>query len=98
MDHPRGCGEQPFSSVSLGATKGSPPRVRGTASRRYHRESTSGITPAGAGNSLPVSVPEVPQGDHPRGCGEQAAYTVDKMNEIGSPPRVRGTGDVFLMR
>jgi len=50
QDHPRVCGEQSgtdFTSVSI---KGSPPRVRGTASSRCGHLDRDGITPACAGN------------------------------------------------
>ena len=55
QDHPRGCGEQIDLDASDMETEGSPPRVRGTAIKgRFHRRD-GGITPAGAGNSLPFS-------------------------------------------
>ena len=50
-DHPRVCGEQ-FMLLSLQkAVVGSPPRVRGTASKKQPGGGAAGITPACAGNS-----------------------------------------------
>ena len=50
-DHPRVCGEKPFSSVAEISYKGSPPRVRGKVSLRRSRVPGRRITPACAGKS-----------------------------------------------
>ncbi len=68
-DHPRACGEQLTPTIVTIAV-GSPPRVRGTVTCVYGRQSDR-ITPACAGNS--DYCPQVNGfGDHPRVCGEQA--------------------------
>ena len=78
--------------------RGSPPRVRGTdrtsGGVHIHRR----ITPACAGNSSPVSRRMKSPPDHPRVCGEQPGAPDQRGQGIGSPPRVRGTGDAHLFR
>ena len=95
-DHPRVCGEQrPFCDL---ATKcaGSPPRVRGTAPIWIPSGSTSRITPACAGNSFFKLCSCMNFLDHPRVCGEQSANRYIPVPPEGSPPRVRGTGDLGM--
>ena len=71
--------------------RGSPPRVRGTASTAGSVVFFIGITPAGAGNrSVAVSWARLMR-DHPRGCGEQSRRIRRITGGTGSPPRVRGT-------
>ena len=53
-DHPRVCGEQLLYYHGIGDIKGSPPRVRGTEFAHVFRVNVYGITPACAGNSMPV--------------------------------------------
>ena len=36
--------------------------------------------------------------DHPRVCGEQPFVRLKHFSLLGSPPRVRGTGDVVFIR
>ena len=70
-DHPRMCGEKLPASTSRTKTAGSPPHVRGKASRtRFNRDQTR-ITPACAGKSRdrPETFHDVR--DHPRMCGEK---------------------------
>ena len=70
-DHPRVCGEKPCSPCMPCGPGGSPPRVRGKASRPSQYLSAYRITPACAGKrrcSAPnASIAE----DHPRVCGEK---------------------------
>ena len=48
------------------------------------------ITPADAGKTfLKVSVGTFVK-DHPRGCGENVNRVLEKFENIGSPPRMRG--------
>ncbi len=49
------------------------------------------ITPARAGNSDASSRSFAKPEDHPRACGEQYPYPRTCLQNIGSPPRVRGT-------
>ena len=94
-DHPRGCGEQQAGTCKITFTKGSPPRVRGTALEGFLKGKRSGITPAGAGNSRSLRPSQRRWQDHPRGCGEQFASMYSCMVQPGSPPRVRGTEDAI---
>ena len=71
-DHPRVCGEQQ-NPGRLGAfLRGSPPRVRGTASAIGLGTIGERITPACAGNSPFGCRQCAGQKDHPRVCGEQS--------------------------
>ena len=73
-DHPRVCGEQAFLRGFLPGRIGSPPRVRGTVQAATRRNPPQGITPACAGNSVPVTDHVIPFWDHPRVCGEQLLF------------------------
>ena len=90
-DHPRVCGEQIYRRIKMCNHEGSPPRVRGTVCEKLDVENTSRITPACAGNSLCRTMSFYRKQDHPRVCGEQAAYPGRRKHHGGSPPRVRGT-------
>ena len=50
-DHPRVCGEHPFSTLAGTGSPGSSPRMRGTPVRVAERHQVSGIIPAYAGNT-----------------------------------------------
>ena len=49
-----------------------------------------GITPAGAGKTKSSSVKLFAHRDHPRRCGENSPYSLDRTAISGSPPQVRG--------
>ncbi len=49
------------------------------------------ITPAHAGNSYYYVGKNFYQKDHPRACGEQRGIYEFQQDEVGSPPRMRGT-------
>ena len=91
QDHPRVCGEQPLPVAGLGPQKGSPPRVRGTASETSGITKLTRITPACAGNRLLNQELLKLLQDYPRVCGEQGKKAASNHLLIGSPPRVRGT-------
>ena len=75
QDHPRVCGEK-LTGIGTDTTrKGSPPRVRGKVTSRYHVSAFTGITPACAGKSRPSSRRSWDSRDHPRVCGEKGIYT-----------------------
>ena len=93
-DHPRACGEQSVWKMKSRASRGSPPRVRGTASHSRSVAPPPGITPARAGNRPTPAARQPRSQDHPRACGEQTASKHDPRLARGSPPRVRGT-EVF---
>ena len=90
-DHPRVCGEQSTTVSGMTTSRGSPPRVRGTASRLFRACLGSWITPACAGNSPRPRPAPLHRWDHPRVCGEQWTGTTKGTAITGSPPRVRGT-------
>ena len=91
-DHPRVCGEQSTTVSGMTTSRGSPPRVRGTAVNSAVPHSLHRITPACAGNSSAGCSICRRKSDHPRVCGEQTATPGMLWIGMGSPPRVRGTG------
>ena len=86
------CGEQFGSSRSKIIFGGSPPRVRGTVKKKDAEKQAQRITPACAGNSRSRSGYYRLRRDHPRVCGEQFCVSFRSHADLGSPPRVRGTG------
>ena len=89
-DHPRVCGEKCLTSWQMVNPLGSPPRVRGKAEPLAVDGDITGITPACAGKRK-ACVPLMSRDrDHPRVCGEKAAYLRAVWVPKGSPPRVRG--------
>ena len=73
-DHPRVCGEQFSYGAANTRRQGSPPRVRGTASKTTFANSQARITPACAGNSMGLDNTPSLRRDHPRVCGEQLSF------------------------
>ena len=89
-DHLRVCGEKAGAAGCRSCREGSPPRMRGKASRtRFNRDQTR-ITPAYAGKRSGIISFSSLARDHPRVCGEKqdAAHTL--LAVLGSPPRMRG--------
>ena len=89
-DHPRVCGEKLLLVGLNGFNQGSPPRVRGKASKASSPVSSTRITPACAGKRPSISSPNCSTKDHPRVCGEKADKFFKEIGVLGSPPRVRG--------
>ena len=89
-DHPRVCGEKVVFPLFRSFRLGLPPRMRGKAERAAAAANRRRITPAHAGKSTLVNSTTKPQRDHPRLCGEKAAYFRAECVPRGSPPRVRG--------
>ena len=89
-DHPRVCGEKIACGHYMLCYSGSPPRVRGKADPKKHRQRQTGITPACAGKRECPTEGAPAAGDHPRVCGEKPARPDTAYNDWGSPPRVRG--------
>ena len=54
----------------------------------------SGITPAYAGKRSPALFPLRSPEDHPRVCGEKKVMRGAKDKRMGSPPHVRGKGEI----
>ena len=97
QDHPRICGEKsPIISISPGE-RGSPPHMRGKAEFANAGYAVMGITPAYAGKRSPRRRTNSFSRDHPRICGEKL-YFFSKLETMrGSPPHMRGKGDVAHM-
>ena len=64
--------------------------MRGKAGISGGKTGSCGITPACAGKSYVENTPMTYFEDHPRVCGEKEFLVTDFVQEIGSPPRVRG--------
>ena len=86
------CGEKGSGYPDALDKGGSPPRVRGKAGRQLGIGGLVGITPAYAGKRSIWRPGSAGCGDHPRLCGEKAAYFRAECVPRGSPPRVRGKG------
>ena len=89
-DHPRACGEKVRAYVKIWNEWGSPPRVRGKAGLFLSHCLPPWITPAYAGKSANTIADMPGDWDHPRVCGEKPKFELDKLNSVGSPPRMRG--------
>ena len=89
-DHPRVCGEKGFCIRCTARMVGSPPRMRGKAKLLHCQISSTRITPAYAGKSLPSLSFAHTYWDHPRVCGEKLGTVLCTFFIAGSPPRMRG--------
>jgi len=90
-DHPRARGEHRLYYFYELPQKGSPPRTRGTPRGEDLKGQILGITPAHAGNTLWVARFRLSCRDHPRARGEHNIRFLMRINNMGSPPRTRGT-------
>ena len=93
--HPRACGEQVREYCASYPTIGSSPRVRGTGRCTCRRAFLLRFIPARAGNSLGDESRLCCVAVHPRACGEQFGPRDVVCADIGSSPRVRGTGETL---
>ena len=93
-DHPRVCGEKKSRRCCTSIGLGSPPRVRGKAAFDTGHRQVEGITPAYAGKSSPGSAAGCHARDHPRVCGEKGRKMKQQFIGLGSPPRMRGKGEL----
>ena len=89
-DHPRRCGENANCQTHMTTSAGSPPQVRGKPVTAGAASKSRGITPAGAGKTDASLTTANVLRDHPRRCGENAAYALEPWRQAGSPPQVRG--------
>ena len=90
QDHPRTCGENRISSISLSTKPGSPPHLRGKPDILSKSHPLSGITPAPAGKTFRDSLSFSCCLYHPRTCGENFCRIATKSVGLGSPPHLRG--------
>ena len=96
VDHPRRCGENLFMMVGKTREAGSPPQVRGKLQAIVDALPQIRITPAGAGKTRGLRVPEIRLQDHPRRCGENLRRILGIHGRAGSPPQVRGKRSSIL--
>jgi len=90
--HPRACGEQYPPHLAVDVSLGSSPRMRGTGTDCREALWLSRFIPAHAGNSSENCLAFKHFTVHPRACGEQENRTVSPPENVGSSPRMRGTG------
>ena len=86
------CGEKMIFDNITTPGVGSPPRVRGKVNAYSICIYTLRITPACAGKSKITASKFYYFQDHPRVCGEKVKIKIIYINQLGSPPRVRGKG------
>ena len=89
-DHPRLCGEKFCRALPGTGFTGSPPPMRGKATRHIRAIDTVGITPAYAGKSRIYYQFPTWSKDHPRLCGEKGCEIMYLSIYEGSPPPMRG--------
>ena len=94
QDHPRLCGEKTDQQATSDRPQGSPPPMRGKVRLAGRAFKASGITPAYAGKSLAKLGDFQAARDHPRLCGEKAYKATQDDFDKGSPPPMRGKGEV----
>ena len=94
-DHPRMCGEKTKPQRVAPPKLGSPPHVRGKVSQFVDGCACHGITPACAGKRGFRSNQPVYPRDHPRMCGEKKLAVFNDESGEGSPPHVRGKGNIL---
>ena len=93
-DHPRVCGEKWCTATSQRKSLGSPPRMRGKDRDHHAKRIRAGITPAYAGKRRVSTTIRETSKDHPRVCGEKTEGLLRCRPPEGSPPRMRGKGQV----
>ena len=80
--------------MMAGSEWGSPPRMRGKAPMVWSLTGAPGITPAYAGKSCRRLERRSGKEDHPRMCGEKQIKGFKHDGHMGSPPHVRGKGEL----
>ena len=90
--HPRACGEQTVTNQTTHHPYGSSPRLRGTVVETGILPFHIRFIPAPAGNSSKGPRSSLGASVHPRACGEQRNILWFVAGQLGSSPRLRGTG------
>ena len=94
QDHPRLCGEKTAGVPITSSVSGSPPPMRGKGKCDVAVLQNGRITPAYAGKSCRYGRPHTAARDHPRLCGEKLLFVDQSIYYTGSPPPMRGKGEV----
>ena len=89
-DHPRACGANSQSIVSLSRPLGSSPRMRGKPNPGCHDARGFRIIPAHAGQTSSPDLNWASTTDHPRACGANFRRSPIARSTAGSSPRMRG--------
>ena len=89
--HPRSRGEHPPALRPSCSAMGSSPLARGTPAAGERGDTTSGLIPARAGNTVIHCTTHRARRAHPRSRGEHIVETSKSMSEAGSSPLARGT-------
>ena len=97
-DHPRLCGEKNERKPLQNMQEGSPPPMRGKELCLKSLKTDGRITPAYAGKRLSSFYAWCTGGDHPRLCGEKPQTDFLFLRRPGSPPPMRGKGQVGFLR
>ena len=93
---PRVCGERALARQSRFTQVGSAPRVRGTGILGNHDREAQRFSPACAGNGISYSTSGSAVTVQPRVCGERFLEVRPYGSDVGSAPRVRGTGGLVF--
>ena len=88
------CGEKSCQTGAASLALGSPPRMRGKGVKHRDGRVRVGITPAYAGKSCRRLERRSGKEDHPRMCGEKQIKGFKHDGHMGSPPHVRGKGEL----
>ena len=97
-DHPRACGANASTMMSITTVNGSSPRMRGKRSHIRRRTSVNRIIPAHAGQTAWVSSSIRCTQDHPRACGANWHRFAANAHIPGSSPRMRGKQSDFMRK
>ena len=91
---PAYAGKSDLTSGTQTLLQGSPPHVRGKASRLEYTTRRCRITPACAGKRGQGIARDLTDRDHPRMCGEKVRGAWLRNWRMGSPPHVRGKAEL----
>ena len=91
--HPHGCGEDAMRLLHVCLGRGSPPRVWGRLAGATRSVRRWRFTPTGVGKTAAKTITMRLTSVHPHGCGEDLLRALQKLQPIGSPPRVWGRLD-----
>ena len=93
-EHPRTCGEKYKPLAASSGRQGSPPHMRGKVFAEALQAAGKRITPAHAGKRKIWPIWQHRRKDHPRTCGEKSLKATTSARTTGSPPHMRGKGNL----